>query len=860
MNYPGHSLTLIVKGTFTLSPGQKVAAADEQLYPTGDEPYPDDTEAAGAPRYESDFAYFKPRADLLLVGKCNAPGGRPAPSCLATFQVGDQPHSIAVFGDRLWKRNAIGFRNPTDPLPFQSMDLRYEKSYGGQGFGNNPAGKGFAQVEDETGTAVFPLPNLEDPLQLIDSPRAHPQPVGFGPLSRNWNQRREKIGTYTSSYAKQRWPWFPEDFDWSYFNSAPPEMQASYLRGDERLYFENLHPQHAQYEAWLPGKRIRCFVSKSDDQADAAGFAEAPMKLDTLWVDMEAGQLELVWRGWVETSSEEHEDIRHIFIKSEEVSARTDSIGDCHRQFLTFLADEKRKWEEAGDETQSADAAPAEERVPADDRSETNEAEELKKQIEAQTSSLLAKAGLDLNGLPSEVRTRMEREQARVLALLTGRAPAQAMEAGQQELHSHLSDAFRSLGMDANHLPPLSAKAKAEQLRFMKELNLGEGVSAGPELSQFWTMLSAIMPQVGIHPENLDSLIAEAKKLKQRLGKGLAAEPEERESTTPNDSPSAPLKLTREIVQERALRGESFAGEDLRDVDLSELQLSGVDFSNAILTGVCLQRATLEDANLYGANLEGANLASASLRRTILTQANLTRCDLTGTSLEEIDATEAVLQQANLSKAAIASAVFERANMAQVSLDDATGEGAIFCEADLAGATLKKASLPASDFSKALLEGVNFQDANLSDANFEAASGSSANFRCANLSGLRASEGCNFSGSCFVKANAAESCWEEACLSGADFSYARLEAATFTKALLEGANFYGSNAKFGRFRKANLKNAKLTQMNLFEATLEKADLTGADLQGSNLYGAEFLDARIDTARFDGANLKMTKLA
>ncbi len=865
MNFPGQSLTLIVKGTFSLAPGQKATPAAEQLYPTGDEYYPDDPDAVGSLRYESDFSYFKPHADLLLVGKCYTPGGKPASSCMTTFQVGDKPLSIAVFGDRLWKRNVLGFRNSTDPAPFHVMDLRYERSYGGEGFGENPVGRGFAKTSDESGAAVLPLPNLEDPIKLIDSPRAHPEPAGFGPFSRNWEQRREKMGTYKSSYVKQRWPWFPEDFDWLYFNAAPPEMQAQgYLRGDERLYFENLHPNHPQYEACLPGLRVRCFVSKSADPADAGGFSEAPMNLDTLWVDMEAEKLVLVWRGWVETSSEEHEDIRHVFIKTEELQVSADSISDCHQQFLACMAAERRKWKS---ESEEAPASPAEEpataaqpEAKAGRASKQSETEELKKQIEAQTSALLAKAGIDLNELPPEARTRMAQERSRVLELLTHRDPAKTMKAEQQKLQSHISDSLKNLGMDANDLPPLSEKAKAEQLRFIKELDFGGATTpASHELSQFWLMLGALMPKMGIDPENLDSLIAEAKKYKQRIAKELGVSPAETGKAAVAENSTPPVKPTREIVQERAQRGESFAGEDLRGLNLSDLQLNGVDFSEAILAGVCLQRASLDDSNLTGANLEGADLAGAALNRATLAQANLSKCNLTGAALNEGDATEAVLAGSNLRKAAMNSAVFERAKMAQAILDGATGRDAIFTEADLCGASMKKVSLPAADFSRSRLGNTNFQGADLTDANFESASGPAVIFRDANLSGLRASEGCDFSQGCFVKATAPESCWEGAHMSGADFSYSRMEAANFTKALLEGANFYASDVKFGRFRNANLANAKLVQMNLFEGTLEKADLTGADLHGSNLYGAEFLDACLELTNLEDANLKMTKL-
>ena len=68
MGYPRHSLTVAVKATLHLQTGGVATTADEQIYPTGDVPYPDDEEQTGGPRCDSDFACFKPRADLLLAG------------------------------------------------------------------------------------------------------------------------------------------------------------------------------------------------------------------------------------------------------------------------------------------------------------------------------------------------------------------------------------------------------------------------------------------------------------------------------------------------------------------------------------------------------------------------------------------------------------------------------------------------------------------------------------------------------------------------------------------------------------------------------------------------------------------------
>ena len=105
LGFPGHSLSLIVKGTFDLSSGGKASIAEKQIFPTGDEYYADDDEMAGGLRYESDFACFKPRADLLLVGKCHPPGRQPAQICPVTFRVGGKSRTLTVTGNRFAQRH-----------------------------------------------------------------------------------------------------------------------------------------------------------------------------------------------------------------------------------------------------------------------------------------------------------------------------------------------------------------------------------------------------------------------------------------------------------------------------------------------------------------------------------------------------------------------------------------------------------------------------------------------------------------------------------------------------------------------------------------------------------------------------------
>ena len=99
-------LTIIVKGTFDINPGKDAEAASEQIpLAFGDEFY--DEKNGGSIKFESDVAPFKPRADIILVGKAYAPHGEPVHVLDVSLRVGQVKKTIRVIGDRRWKCSTI---------------------------------------------------------------------------------------------------------------------------------------------------------------------------------------------------------------------------------------------------------------------------------------------------------------------------------------------------------------------------------------------------------------------------------------------------------------------------------------------------------------------------------------------------------------------------------------------------------------------------------------------------------------------------------------------------------------------------------------------------------------------------------
>jgi uncharacterized protein YjbI with pentapeptide repeats len=724
------------------------------------------------------------------------------------------------------------------------MELRYDNSFGGPGFVTNPIGKGHAALQGQQGGEIWQLPNLENPDYLIQSPKDRPFPAGFAPMSAKWDTRKSKLGTYGKTYRKTRWPWFPEDFDFSYFNAAPPVMQVEgYLRGDEPLYFENLHPEYATFESRLPGIRVRCFINRTKTAAINPGaFEEVVMNLDTLWVDMEACQMVLLWRGVAPVASDEFEDVADVFIMSEPLAQTPAPLEACRKKFL----DSQIEPVEAPEEPPPEEKPPAP--SPEDLAAKAEEKVKLRQQMESQMTAMYKNMGVD----PAKMPPEMKAKQAAMLDQMVEDDPAKAAAAHEADMQAQLHAAMGKLGLDPENMPAQSAKAHAEMARFWESQGVKPAdMAENPDLAKASSLMGALLPKMGHNPEDLSPLIAQMKAARAKAG---IPEPEEEKP------PEPPPLWTRQLVEHRAAQGESFENQNLSGLDLSRLTLKGLDFSGANLSDTSLKESVIAESNFTGANLTSANLTQADA-----VQANFTSAALAGAKLEKADFTRAdfttaTLAGADLTGAVLDEAILENANLTDAVLDQISATETLFAKANMTGTKLRQSQCQQADFTSATIHHCDFSNANLQEACVEKASGKQVNFSGADVSKLRAA-GAELPGANLRQIKGSDSIWAQANLTEADMRHAQLSGATLTSANLEKANLSAANLRSARLNKTNFTSALLVQANLFQCSLEKANLTSANLSGANAYGAEFLDAVLTHTIIDGTtNVKMTKLA
>ena len=377
--------TVALKAAYRLVP-DNITVPDEEKPPvaSGDDP----AEPGAAPLYTSDFVPYKPQADFLAVGAAHLPNGKPVGSCRVSIAIGEHRKSLAVFGDRRWGMGPLG-AHPGEPVPFVTMPLGYERAFGGPNYRRNPVGCGADVWSGQ------PLPNIERLDQLITQSLDRPDPAGFGPLAMTWQSRIGKAGTYDATWQKTRWPWFPVNFDWSFFNAAPADQQFPFFRGDEALAFENLHPKHALYRSRLPAVAARRFVARAAEDGEES-FEEVQSHLDTVWVDVGAERLALLWRGVTRVRSPRLREIAAICSTLEPLASRAEM--EAHRAHFIALRDTKAR---------SGDAQMAAERAEIDRARESVEARVI--EARALAASLRQTADGMLKAMGVDVAARRAR-------------------------------------------------------------------------------------------------------------------------------------------------------------------------------------------------------------------------------------------------------------------------------------------------------------------------------------------------------------------------------------------------------------------------------------------------------------------
>ena len=279
----------------------------------------------------------KPRGEFLVSGSCFAPRGQSRPASQVQVRVGEKEKLLNIFGDRYWKNGLI-----TNPEPFVEMPLVWGNAFGGPDYAENPLGKGMGKVPMPDGSEAVPLPNVELPQQQIGSPAQKVDPAGFGPLDLMWPQRARKNGTYDEKWKNERWPFYPDDMNYEFFNVASEDQfMDGFFKGGESVLIKNMHPDFPLIESALPRLRMRCFVTvnknfkphqfpvgplPSHQIQEDEEFREVSTRLETVWFFPSIMRGLLIYRGTTEVVDDEGADVLRVMVRHEAQDEEAKSI------------------------------------------------------------------------------------------------------------------------------------------------------------------------------------------------------------------------------------------------------------------------------------------------------------------------------------------------------------------------------------------------------------------------------------------------------------------------------------------------------------------------------------------------------
>jgi len=271
-------LTFIVKATFSLENGESM------ILDVPEEVVAHESHVDGDPtkslRWASERIAFRPRCDVWCTGQLYAPAGvavRSSTIRLAVFQdslpVLDK--SLVVRGDRA--------NGDARPELFRSIPLRYERALLDEQ--HNPVGC--------DGTERVP--------NIVPAEGSFAV-AGLGPVSRYWRARRKCVTADQRHSLNKAVPEFDENFDWSFFQSSPHDQQIPYLRGDEWVVLEGLHPTERRVQSKLPVDRVVARMWRRE-AVDEQGGEELSLVADTLAIDTTAQRCVVIWRGSIPVSN-----------------------------------------------------------------------------------------------------------------------------------------------------------------------------------------------------------------------------------------------------------------------------------------------------------------------------------------------------------------------------------------------------------------------------------------------------------------------------------------------------------------------------------------------------------------------------
>ncbi len=791
--------TVLVKATFMCQHGAEAAPVEEQLQPSGDVLSEGEDGAPKSLLYASDITPGKSRAEVLVSGTAYPPANHASSSFPISIRVGSVAKTLVVSAERTFSHGLVS-SSITEQGPLKPVPVVYQNAFGGPRWATNPVGRGHESDR---------LPLIEYPDQRMQRPSDTPAPAGFGPIAPDWEPRKSMLGTFRADYAEKHWPGFPPDFNPRYFNAAPVDQQVDgYLRGDETIELQNMHPKHSSFTTRLPGWQVVCVREEMDGTVSLV-----PLEIDTLWLSPDTDQLVLLWRGSMPALTPDLLEVKRLGFLLRRLDQPLRKADEYSKRIDELIAEEEGPFQ-----PEAPPAAPATES--ANEEATASEPAEDEEQV-------------------AYAKTMAQAESIRA-------------EAGQNQAPPKPTEA-----------PPASPESQALMARWEAE----EKQQAEEEAAARWTrekVLAAVaakQPLAGADLSGLDLGRTDWRDVDFRGAKlqsvNFARATFTRCQFTGCNVSEANLDAT--SFEHSVLDRANFQHSRLQKTIWKQTTAVGTDFTEANFDDALLTGAKLAGALFQAASMVAARFAQCELSGAVLSNAKAPKASFQEAKLDEAICDHADFSNAQFGKASLNTTIFTGSQLAHANFDAAQLPDADFSEADLTDASFRGALCDGAWLSSARADRVNFHGSSCVDLQLDGTQAKKADFSKSRIHSLRGSKQTDLSGANFSQSRGRAPIFETCCLADANFRNAQLVGVSFVHASLVRADLTAADLKGARLDHANCENAIFEAANLFESNLTGVNLTGADIRGANLYGSELMDARIDKIRHQNANLQMTKL-
>lgn len=826
-------LTVFVKATFTLRNGAS-ATPRAPLEIVREDRLRD---GWGGLEEAAETAPYLPSAGVIARGHACAP----EPHAVTALRV-----RLALYQPPRWTLNKVlhvyGDRTRSAPNPqaFQRMPIVYERAYGARHIEANPVGQGSGEV----------LPNILDPADPA-------RPAGFGPIAAQWAPRKH-LGARSPRLEGGAEEINPA-FDFRYFHAAPADQQIEFLRGDEWIFLEGMHPKLPSISSSLPSARgaarlYRTGPTGVQDQGELVNLVA-----DTLVIDADRLICSVVWRG-------------NVALRPGDTLARMRVLSGVE------LAGQPIPW--------PMPEAPRPAAIRTADREETLIFKETAKipagAVAARLEKPIAPFAL---AEPSQKSTPSSNA-------IPGApwSPVKAIPPGLP-LHAKVGDETLSVpdARSGTKRAAIGATTEATTIRSTgAEAAASRGLPFAPaeprppraeppatRVPSGLPFAPAEPPPTGAEPPStprpswLPFVPAEPPPVRPETSRLTTAlpftpielpppKPEPVVLTEPREEPAPPAVIAPPAfapppaAESPAPPPLFVLGKTPEPVEPAPPESASPEpappsippppsaravpsippppparSSPSIPPPPPVNAAASTPASSTPAappppaapplpaapppeEAEGKDLRSKVIARLKRGEA-LHDLELAGAELEGVDFSGALLERRSLSGAKL-----DRCNFTGAKLTGADMRGVDLTDANLTGAELTSANL-----SRATLDRARFQDATLSNADLSVAKGSGASFEGSSLKGVN-----------LRQARLPEGVFNSADLSGANASKADFSQSTFRKANLSGAS---------------LRDAKLKQTVLAGANVDRVDMRDADLTGANVHGVNLAAAKTNGA-------------